>query len=289
MRKLQFLALTTALALAPLTWDSVGVSSAQDAEEDTYKQLKLFGDVFERVRADYVEEVSDKELIEAAISGMLTHLDPHSSFLDADSFKDMQTQTRGEFGGLGIEVTMENGLVKVVAPIDDTPAFHAGIEAGDLITHLDGEAVQGLTLSEAVDRMRGPIDSEIELTILRGDQDPFEVTIVRDTITVQSVRSRIAGIIETVHVEDGDIVEKGQPLVEIERELLESSVREVQAALEEARVEHRFAKIALDRSQELEKGGAASQVATSTLHAGTHVGPHFRNSKFSSSGGTYAG
>ena len=192
MRKLKILALTVALALAPLTFHGAAVT-AQDTEEDTYKQLKLFGDVFERVRADYVEEVSDKELIEAAISGMLTHLDPHSSFLDKDSFSDMQTQTRGEFGGLGIEVTMENGLVKVVAPIDDTPAFHAGIEAGDLITHLDGEAVQGLTLSEAVDKMRGPVDSEIELTILRGDQDPFEVTIVRDTITVQSVRSRIEG------------------------------------------------------------------------------------------------
>ena len=192
MRKLKILALTTALALAPLTLIDTG-ATAQDAEEDTYKQLKLFGDVFERVRADYVEEVSDKELIEAAISGMLTHLDPHSSFLDKDSFSDMQTQTRGEFGGLGIEVTMENGLVKVVAPIDDTPAFHAGIEAGDLVTHLDGEPVQGLSLSEAVDKMRGPVDSEIELTILRGEQDPFNVTIVRDTITVQSVRSRIEG------------------------------------------------------------------------------------------------
>ena len=192
MRKLKILAMTAALVLMPLTWQHTAVS-AEDTEEDTYKQLKLFGDVFERVRADYVEEVSDKELIEAAISGMLTHLDPHSSFLDKDSFQDMQTQTRGEFGGLGIEVTMENGLVKVVAPIDDTPAFHAGIEAGDLITHLDGEPVQGLTLSEAVDKMRGPIKSEIELTVLRGDQDPFQVTIVRDTITVQSVRSRVEG------------------------------------------------------------------------------------------------
>jgi carboxyl-terminal processing protease len=123
----------------------------EEKKADTYRQLKLFGDVFERVRADYVEEVSDQELIESAIRGMLADLDPHSSYLDAKSFQDMRVQTKGEFGGLGIEVTMESGLVKVVSPIDDTPAFRAGVQAGDLISHLDGDPVLGLTLAEAVD------------------------------------------------------------------------------------------------------------------------------------------
>ena len=136
---------------------------AQSASSDTFRSLKLFGDVFERVRAEYVEEVSDQMLIETAINGMLSSLDPHSSYLDTERYRDMQVQTRGEFGGLGIEVTMENGLVKVVSPIDDTPAFRAGIEAGDFITHIDGEPVMGLTLSEAVERMRGPVESKIAL------------------------------------------------------------------------------------------------------------------------------
>ena len=118
-------------------------ASTQDEKAETYRQLKLFGDVFERVRADYVEEVSDQELIESAIRGMLASLDPHSSYLDAKSFQDMRVQTKGEFGGLGIEVTMENGLVKVVSPIDDTPAFRAGVQAGDLVSHLDGDPVLG--------------------------------------------------------------------------------------------------------------------------------------------------
>src|SRR5690349_16762684 len=130
---------------------------------DTYRQLNLFGEVFERVRADYVEGVSDEQLVEAAINGMLTSLDPHSSYLNSKNFKDMQVQTRGEFGGLGIEVTMENGLVKVVSPIDDTPAFRAGIKPGDFITHLNGEQVQGLTLNEAVEKMRGPVNSDLKL------------------------------------------------------------------------------------------------------------------------------
>src|ERR1700689_4977820 len=130
------------------------------SNSDTYRQLDLFGEVFERVRADYVENVSDEQLIEAAINGMLTALDPHSSYMNAKNFSDMQVQVRGEFGGLGIEVTMENGLVKVVSPIDDTPAAHAGLKPGDLITHLDGTPVQGLTLPEAVDRMRGPVNSD---------------------------------------------------------------------------------------------------------------------------------
>src|ERR687892_1277634 len=127
----------------------------QAGSSDTFRQLKLFGDVFERVRAEYVEEVTDEVLIESAINGMLTALDPHSGYLDAKKYRDMQVQTKGEFGGLGIEVTMEEGLVKVVSPIDDTPAFRAGIKAGDFITHLDGEPVLGLTLAEAVDKMRG--------------------------------------------------------------------------------------------------------------------------------------
>ncbi|MEC7944365.1 MAG: PDZ domain-containing protein, partial [Pseudomonadota bacterium] len=128
---------------------------AQENSSETYRQLSLFGDVFERVRSEYVEDVSDEQLIEAAVNGMLSALDPHSSYLSPKNFREMQTQTRGEFGGLGIEVTMENGVVKVVSPIDDTPAFRAGLKSGDLITHLDGEPVQGLTLSEAVEKMRG--------------------------------------------------------------------------------------------------------------------------------------
>ncbi|MGF1609577.1 MAG: S41 family peptidase [Kiloniellales bacterium] len=166
---------------------------AQDDKSDTYRQLKLFGDVFERVRADYVEQVTDQQLIEAAIRGMLADLDPHSSYLNADSFQDMQVQTKGQFGGLGIEVTMEDGLVKVVSPIDDTPAYRAGVQAGDFITHLDGEAVMGLTLADAVERMRGPVNSDLTVTIRRGDQDPFDLTITRDVIRIQSVRSRVEG------------------------------------------------------------------------------------------------
>ncbi len=169
------------------------VSSADEATSDaeTYRLLNLFGDVFERVRADFVEEATDKELIEAAIGGMLASLDPHSGYLNAESFGDMQVQTKGEFGGLGIEVTMENGLVKVVSPIDDTPAFRAGLEPGDLVTHLDGEPVLGLTLAEAVKKMRGRVGSSIDLTIRRDGRDPFEVSITRAVITIQSVRSRL--------------------------------------------------------------------------------------------------
>jgi carboxyl-terminal processing protease len=164
-------------------------ATAKAAAGDTYRQLNLFGDVFERVRADYVEKPDDSKLIESAINGMLNSLDPHSSYMDPKSFRDMQVQTRGEFGGLGIEVTMEDGLVKVVAPIDDTPAAKAGILAGDIITQLDDEAVQGLTLNQAVDKMRGAVNSKIKLKILRKGQDkPIEVTIVRDIIHVRSVR-----------------------------------------------------------------------------------------------------
>src|SRR5207249_3199731 len=158
----------------------------------TYRQLNLFGDVFERVRSDYVEKPDDSKLVESAISGMLTGLDPHSSYMDAKSFRDMQVQTRGEFGGLGIEVTMEDGLIKVVSPIDDTPASKAGIMANDIITTLDDEAVQGLTLNQAVEKMRGPVNTKIRLKIVRKGQDnPIEVTLVRDNIRVRSVRARV--------------------------------------------------------------------------------------------------
>ena len=164
---------------------------SQENDSATYRQLNLFGEVFERVRVDYVEEVSDAKLIESAINGMLTSLDPHSSFLNEKNFRDMQVQTKGEFGGLGIEVTMESGLVMVVSPIDDTPAFRAGIKTGDLILQLDGEPVLGLTLAEAVDRMRGRVGTDIKLTIRRENQEPFDVTITRAIIRIQSVRSRI--------------------------------------------------------------------------------------------------
>ena len=168
-------------------------AAAQNNNSETYRQLNLFGDVFERVRADYVEDVSDEALIEAAINGMLTSLDPHSSYLSPKNFRDMQVQTRGEFGGLGIEVTMENGYVKVVSPIDDTPAFRAGLKPNDLITHLDGEQVQGLTLSEAVERMRGKVGSDLKLTIRRKGRDAFDVSVTRAVIKIRSVRSRMEG------------------------------------------------------------------------------------------------
>src|ERR687896_2693082 len=150
-------------------------SSAKAAAADTYKQLNLFGDVFERVRADYVEKPEDGKLVEYAINGMLSSLDPHSSYMDGKSYRDMQVQTRGEFGGLGIEVTMEDGLIKVVAPIDDTPAAKAGIQSGDLIFTLDGEPVQGLTLQEAVEKMRGKPGTPIKIGIRRAGKDPFDV------------------------------------------------------------------------------------------------------------------
>jgi carboxyl-terminal processing protease len=169
-------------------------SSAKAAAADTYRQLSLFGDVFERVRSDYVEKPDDGKLVESAINGMLAGLDPHSSFMDAKSFRDMQVQTRGEFGGLGIEVTMEEGLIKVVAPIDDTPAHKAGIMANDIITHLDDEPVQGLTLNQAVEKMRGPVNTKIRLKVMRkGADKPVEISITRDVIRVRSVRSNLNG------------------------------------------------------------------------------------------------
>ena len=160
---------------------------------DTYKELDLFGQVFERVRSDYVEPVTDQQLIEAAINGMLSSLDPHSSYMDAKSYGDMQVQVQGQFGGLGIEVTMDNGLVKVVSPIDDTPAAAAGIKPGDLIVAIDGEPVQGMSLNDAVAKMRGPVDSPIKLMIRRGDTQPFTVTLKRAIIKVASVKSQLIG------------------------------------------------------------------------------------------------
>ena len=168
-------------------------AQAEKDRTDTYQLLNLFGDVFERLRADYVEEPADQGLIEAAITGMLTSLDPHSSYLNEKSYREMRVQTRGEFGGLGIEVTMENGLVKVVSPIDDTPAFRAGIEPGDLISHLDGDAVMGITLAEAVEKMRGRVGTDIGLTIHREGRDSFDVTVTRAIIKIRSVRSRLEG------------------------------------------------------------------------------------------------
>ncbi|MGC1577447.1 MAG: S41 family peptidase [Beijerinckiaceae bacterium] len=156
---------------------------------DTYRQLNLFGDVFERIRSDYVEKPDDGKLVEAAINGMLTSLDPHSSYMDAKSFRDMQVNTKGEFGGLGIEVTMEDGLIKVISPIADTPASRAGILSGDIITQIDGDAVQGLTLNQAVDKMRGAVKTSVKLTIVRKDRkDPLELKLTREIIQVKSVK-----------------------------------------------------------------------------------------------------
>src|SRR5262249_45328637 len=169
-------------------------SSAKAAANDTYRQLSLFGDVFERGRSDYVEKADDRKLGETGINGMLAGLDPHSSYMDAKSFQEMQIQTTGEFGGLGIEVTMEEGLIKVVAPIDDTPAHKAGIMANDIITHLDDEPVQGLTLNPAVEKVRGPVNTKIKPKVRRkGADKPIDVSITRDTIRVRAVRSNLNG------------------------------------------------------------------------------------------------
>ena len=193
MRKSEY-ALWALLVLAVLAAGSTMVSlaksqSASAANSEIYRQLDLFGEVLERVRSDYVEKPDDSKLIEAAINGMLTALDPHSAYLNPKHFRDMQVQTRGEFGGLGIEVTMENGVVKVVSPIEDTPAAKAGIMSGDLITALDKEQIQGLTLQEAVEKMRGPVNSPITLTIVRkGVEHPFDVKITRDVIHINPVK-----------------------------------------------------------------------------------------------------
>jgi carboxyl-terminal processing protease len=175
--------------------------NAAEPNQNTYELLRLFGDVFEKVRSDYVEEPKDDELVEAAINGMLSSLDPHSSYLSKKDFQEMQVQTKGEFGGLGIEVTMESGLVKVVSPIDDTPAAKAGIKPGDFITYIDDEAVMGMTLSEAVEKMRGKRGTSVKLTVLReSETEPLELTIVRDVITIKSVRSHAEGNIGYVRI-----------------------------------------------------------------------------------------
>lgn len=170
---------------------SVNAAPKKESEPDTYEMLNLFGEVMERAKISYVEEVSDKKLIEAAINGMLTSLDPHSSYLDTESFAYMSEQTRGKFGGLGIEVTMDNGLVMVVSPIDDTPAAKAGFKSGDYITHIDGQTVIGLTLNEAVAKMRGKIGTKVKLSVRRANAKPFEVTLKREEIKIHSVKTEI--------------------------------------------------------------------------------------------------
>ncbi len=169
-------------------------TSAIAASAETYRQLSLFGDVFEKVRTDYVEKPDETKLIEAALNGMLTSLDPHSNYMDGKAYGDMQTSVTGQFGGLGIEVTMEDGLIKVVSPIDDTPASKAGLLANDIITQIDDEQVQGLTLNQAVDKMRGPVNSNVRLKITRKEaRDPIDVTLTRDVIKIRPVRSRVEG------------------------------------------------------------------------------------------------
>ena len=180
------------IAIAPQLAGPLLASETDQAK--TYKQLELFGDIFDRIRAKYVEDVDDAKLIEAAINGMLTSLDPHSSYLSPDDADDMRIQTRGAFGGLGIEVTQEEGFVKVIAPIDETPAAEAGVESGDFITHVDGEGLLGLTLDAAVQLMRGPVGSKIVITIVReSEPEPFDITIIRDTIKLTAVRDRSIG------------------------------------------------------------------------------------------------
>ena len=204
--KLKKLGLVIVVGCACLVWSSSQIVSAADAEKvknstDVYRLLNLFGDVFERVRSDYVEAPTDEELIEAAITGMLTSLDPHSSYMNLKNYKEMQVNTRGAFGGLGIQVSMDKGVVKVISPIDDTPAYRAGIEAGDYITHLDGKMVQGMTLQDAVEKMRGKVGADIKLTIRRkGTLDPFDVTVTRAVIKITSIRSRLEGKIGYVRI-----------------------------------------------------------------------------------------
>jgi carboxyl-terminal processing protease len=203
MRKYAMAALGGTLAGVLLTTQIAGPLVAQENEGSgsVYEQLDLFGDIFERIRGQYVETVDEKELIEAAIDGMLTSLDPHSSYLSPEDAQDMRTQTRGEFGGLGIEVTQEDGFVKVVSPMDGTPADEAGVESGDFITHVNGESLLGLTLDDAVGMMRGPVGSEIKITIVReGREEPFDVSIVRDTIELTAVSGRLEGDIAVLRV-----------------------------------------------------------------------------------------
>ena len=203
MKRLVMAALGGTLAGALAASQMAGPLMAQEAAPDSslFEQLDLFGDIFERIRGQYVEEVDSKKLIEAAINGMLTSLDPHSSYLNAEDAADMNTQTRGEFGGLGIEVTQEDGFVKVVSPMDDTPAARAGILSGDFITHVDGESVQGITLDEAVDKMRGEVGTDIVITVVReGVAEPFDLTLTRETIKITAVRSRVVGNVAVLRI-----------------------------------------------------------------------------------------
>ncbi len=203
MRKLILAAATGIVAGVFVTTQFAAPIVAQETAKvrTTYENLDLFGDIFERIRSAYVQEVDEEELIESAINGMLTSLDPHSSFLPPDDFSTMRTQTRGEFGGLGIEVTQEDGFVKVVTPMDDTPAAEAGLQPGDFITHLDGESLLGLTLDESVDKLRGPVGSEIVITIAReGEDEPFDVTLVRATIELRAVRARVEGNVPVLRI-----------------------------------------------------------------------------------------
>ncbi len=198
VRLFLYISLTLIPAFAQAAEEDISKTEVEK-RQDLYDQLRLFGDVLERVRRDYIDAPEDKDLIESALIGMLTALDPHSSYLPPKNFEDMQVETKGEFGGLGIEVTMEQGLVKVISPIDDTPAQRAGIIANDLVSHLDGEPVLGLTLSQAVDKMRGKKGTSITLTILRaGEEEPLEIKITRDIIKIRAVRSRVEGIEENI-------------------------------------------------------------------------------------------
>jgi len=181
-----FLFILLVYSLIPLK-----IINAETNRQETYKQLNLFGDVFQRVQEQYVEEVTDKKLIESAISGMLQSLDPHSSYLSAEAYKDMQVKTKGKFGGLGIEITMEDGVIKVVSPIDDTPAAKAGMQSGDLIIGVDGESIRGLTINESVSKLRGPVGSKVIITVVRDRKDPYEVEIRRDIIKIKSVKHNI--------------------------------------------------------------------------------------------------
>ena len=225
MRKLILAATTGIVAGILVTTQFAAPIVAQETAKvrTTYENLDLFGDIFERIRSAYVQEVDEEELIESAINGMLTSLDPHSSFLPPDDFSDMRTQTRGEFGGLGIEVTQEDGFVKVVTPMDDTPAAEAGLQPGDFITHLDGESLLGLTLDQSVEKLRGPVGSEIVITIAReGEDEPFDVTLVRATIELRAVRARVEGNVPVLRI--SSFTEKTYPNLE---ESLKKQVEEL--------------------------------------------------------------
>ena len=225
MNKFILIALAGVVSGALITTQLTDPLIAQETKrvKSTYENLDLFGDIFERIRSSYVEEIDEEKLIESAISGMLTSLDPHSSYMAPEDFSTMQVQTRGEFGGLGIEVTQENGFIKVVSPIDDTPADNAGIEAGDFITKVDGESTLGKTLDEAVDKMRGPVGSEIIITVVReGVDEPFDVSIIRDTIEIKAVKARSEG--KTIVLRVSSFTSKTYP------NLKESLEKEINAA-----------------------------------------------------------